>query len=362
MQFSDTYLGLDPPVVSKVHRLSCIIIGYTSQCNPDDCYQAGGRCVPNEKNTICLPKLHTSVYKRAISWASRPETRQASQYCSCVRHTPGVTLPSKHARQKLTKRNGTSTKIEEARPAEVKASAAEKHTPELECDMIAKRGAHCNEVDCQNEGGRCSPKQNTISGAYFCYSHMLRNGVLYPVQFESVSRLLPSCTACRCSRKDPPKKMPDLECVMVNRPGHFCQEAECKREGGRCLSRLYRSEPRCYGHAWVGGLLYGHQFKGSHLLPSCSGCRCSSKDDPPKYVTEKLAGKRKFEEEFLLASEQLSSSSEGVSSSSRELSPSSNSRELSTSSEEGHTLSSAELSLSSVELESTVTSRKKKGI
>jgi hypothetical protein len=128
------------------NRISCIISGYTSQCIPDDCHQAGGRCVPNEKETRCIPKLQTNLGIRVLSWARHSETAQACQDCTCVQQSLGA--PFKSEMKRAEKRDENSTETEEAALTLLAVSGAEGQPPVMDCEMFAREGEFCNEAEC----------------------------------------------------------------------------------------------------------------------------------------------------------------------------------------------------------------------
>jgi hypothetical protein len=388
MQRPTADLGLNAPTVSKANPLPCIIVGHTSRCNPDACHQAGGRCIPNAKKTMCIPASLGTIVK---SWVSHPETAQACKYCSCVEQSSEATLIP--GNEKGSQRE---TKTREAASAAAKTSAAEEQPQaSITCYMLAKKlGEHCKDVECQKEGGRCLPMADRRTGGYACYPHILENGKLYAVRFERNKDLLPSCTGCKCKNKDnsPPKNQ---TCGLVDKPGYLCKRADCEREGGRCLSQQYGSHAYCYGHIWRDGKLSRHKFsKGSSLLPSCINCLCVDLGSSPDQPAEKLAGKKKSSEELPTSSDQFQPSlanslsstkdflspphhaseklagkrklSEDLPTSSDEFLPSLNQlvstpEEMSRSPEELQPLWSAEISLSSADLDDILGSRAKKG-
>jgi hypothetical protein len=386
------------PAVSKVNNLSCMIIAHTLQCDPDACYQAGGRCIPDAKNRKCLRNIYTPLGTRVKSWASHTDTVEPCQYCSCVQQSLGATINSGKKRANKSDENFTKTK--EVTPAAVRTSTAEAQSHDLHCimknrqhlvckeaecreegglclakpwktsarcfshvwidgklqarqfnkqndllpsctncscvnldhfprhatietsaaygqfpdsdlcGMVEKEGKVCNDVECKKDGGRCLwRQQGKIS---ICYQHMIVDGVLIPHIFDRGDPK-PSCTGCKCARKDlmdeepannPTNKLADLDCKMANRGyNRRCKEAECEREGGRCLSVPYRGYARCYPHILTDGKLFRHAFQESTVLPSCTNCKCIN---PAGFSNEKnMAGKRKFPEQLPTSSDEV---------------------------------------------------------
>jgi hypothetical protein len=313
MQSPEADLSPYAPTVSFVNPLSCMITAWSSKCNTDTCYQAGGRCVPNDANTKCIPRVYTSLPKRDVSWADHPEIAQECQYCSCIRQSHRGAFELE--REMVDKSDGHPTNTEEAAPTESQASATEEQAQDIElCELLAKRGKSCNEAECHREGGRCSMKPN--SGGLICSAHILIHGTLLPRNFES-NYQLPSCTGCRCLRKGrnssySPRAMLERqkliphpkECEMTDRKDRFCNYDDCEREGGRCTAKPHSGSSICYSHILINGELRTHAFGESPLLPSCRGCRCLSADDPVLSRNKrKLAEMMKYSDEPASSSE-----------------------------------------------------------
>jgi hypothetical protein len=348
-----TELDLDTPVASAVDTLSCVISNYTSQGNPDACYQAGGRCIPSTRDTRCIPAVHANSGTRYKSWQRYPEAAQACYHCRCVRQSREVGLnPSG---ENANKAAGPPTPGNEAAVTAARTSAGEENIRGIDCAMTSRPGSHCEEAECRREGGLCLAQP--FGRHARCFGHMRRDGELFTLQFKG-NILVPSCTNCSCTRLESPLKnavetlagkgklseelpiysnqlRPSLQHSFAaskefaSFPNHAAEKMTGKRKSSEELptssDEFLPSFEQLLSTPNNAAQSFSGKRKFSEALPTSSDEFLPSFEEllsPPNNAATSLGWKRKFSEEHPTSSDEFLPSFEQLTSSSEVLSPS----------------------------------------
>jgi hypothetical protein len=179
----------------------CDIFEEFERCHREDCYAAGGRCLPELKKSVpgtasfirsCRQglKFHESTL-RFSHWSLWQGTKDPCMDCCCRPANPPIIQSQQELREfmKHMKRYDDSDLDENAVKRKIEGDSAL-------CEM---RGRNCDVTRCSEDGIRCLMRSDDK-----CTPHHVNNG---RATVWTSSNVPATCQECVCKRKSEAKKL-----------------------------------------------------------------------------------------------------------------------------------------------------------